>query len=80
MYLDGNYCDGTFSGCTGNSPLVDSFASLVSKHVNYIAPPMFMLVEADENGYAASEYAAAAKSAGLKIITWTLGMPRFPSD
>jgi len=72
VYLDGNYCDGTFSGCTGDSPLVDSFASLVSKHVNYIAPPMQMLVKADENGYAASEYAAAAKSAGLNIITWTL--------
>ena len=31
-----------------------------------------MLVKKSGSGYAASEYATAAKAAGVKIITWTL--------
>lgn len=41
--------------------------------VNYIAPPMWVLVKLDENNnIVPSLYAKAAKDAGLKIITWTL--------
>ena len=52
--------------------LDDGFATLKSKGINYIAPPMQMLIKKDGTGFAKSEYATAAKAAGLKIITWTL--------
>ena len=73
VYLDNAYCDGTRSGCTdAESPLVVGFPQLKDKGINYIAPPMQMLVKKSGSGYAASEYATAAKAAGVKIITWTL--------
>ena len=53
------------------SPFVDGFDKLKAKGVNYIAPPMQMLLKAVDGKYAPSEYAIAAKAAGLKIITWT---------
>lgn len=41
--------------------------------VNYIAPPLWMLLTLDENGeMVPSAYAEEAKAAGLDIITWTL--------
>lgn len=40
--------------------------------INYIAPPMWMLVTLDGDDIVASELAKQAKAAGLKIITWTL--------
>lgn len=41
--------------------------------VNYIAPPMWMLLTLDEaDNMVASELALAAQEAGLGIITWTL--------
>ena len=41
--------------------------------VNYIAPPMWMLVTLDDQAtIVPSEYASAANEAGLAIITWTL--------
>jgi len=40
--------------------------------INYIAPPMWMLVTLDADGdMVASELAKQAKDAGLNIITWT---------
>ena len=74
VYLDGCYCDGTTDGCGALdcSPLNDDFAALVATGVNYIAPPMQMLVKVDGTSYAPSDYALSAKAAGLKIITWTL--------
>ena len=54
------------------SPMVVGFEALKAKGINYIAPPMQMLVKKDGEGYSRSEYAASAKAAGLKIITWTL--------
>ena len=41
--------------------------------VNIVAPPMFALLDLDAGGkIVASEYALAAKAAGMDIITWTL--------
>jgi len=68
VYLDGEYCDGTLAACAKD----DNFTSYVNKGIKYIAPPMQMLLKASSGSYAASEYAVAAKAAGLKIITWTL--------
>ena len=57
VYLDNAYCDGTRSGCTdAESPLVVGFPQLKDKGINYIAPPMQMLVKKSGSGYAASEY------------------------
>ncbi|WP_116131359.1 glycerophosphodiester phosphodiesterase family protein [Tropicimonas sp. IMCC34043] len=50
----------------------EDFADLKAKGVNYLAPSMNMLVTADGDKIAASEYAKAAKAAGLKLITWSL--------
>ncbi|MGX9350026.1 glycerophosphodiester phosphodiesterase family protein [Shimia sp. W99] len=48
------------------------FADLKAKGVNYIAPPMWMLVAVEHDRIVPSAYAKAANDAGLKLITWTL--------
>lgn len=40
--------------------------------VNYIAPPMWMLLTLQDGRIVPSAYAKAAREADLKIITWTL--------
>ena len=80
VYLDNAYCDGTKAGCKDvvaggePSPMKDDFAELKAKNVKFIAPPMQMLVKTTNAPklYEASQYAEAAKAAGIKIITWTL--------
>ncbi len=47
-------------------------AELKAEGVNYIAPPLFVLVTLENGEIVPSEYAKAAKDAGLEIITWTL--------
>lgn len=49
-----------------------SMAELKAMGVNYIAPSMPLLVTVKDGKIAPSAYAAAAKSAGLRIITWSL--------
>ena len=49
-----------------------SMAELKAMGVNYIAPPLWMLVTVEGGEIAPSAYAREAKAAGLKIITWTL--------
>ncbi len=52
---------------------LDDMNQLVANGVNYIAPPLWALVNLNsDNEYIESEYALLAKQAGLKIITWTL--------
>lgn len=68
VMLDGDYCDGTAAGCADQ---IARFAPLRLKGGNYIAPPQQMLLKDVSGGYAPSDYALHAKSAGLKIITWT---------
>jgi glycerophosphoryl diester phosphodiesterase len=65
-----------------NNPVFDSdvpgtweydMTDLAAEGINYIAPPMWMLVKTDAYGQLApSAYATEAKAAGLDIITWTL--------
>ena len=45
---------------------------LADQGVNYIAPPMWMLVTLEGDEIVPSPYATAASEAGLNIITWTL--------
>ncbi len=45
---------------------------LKAQGVNYIAPPLFVLVMLEEGEIVPSEYAKAATAAGLQLITWTL--------
>lgn len=47
-------------------------ADLAKMGVRYVAPPLFILVTAENGKIVPSAYAKAAKDAGLKIITWSL--------
>jgi glycerophosphoryl diester phosphodiesterase len=47
-------------------------ADLHGNGLNYIAPPLFVLVTLEDGRIVPSAYAKAAKDAGLKIITWSL--------
>lgn len=51
----------------------NTMEELKAMGINYIAPPMWMLLTLDaDNNMVASELAKAADAAGLGIITWTL--------
>lgn len=52
--------------------LKPGMAELKSMGVNYIGPPMWMLVTVEGDRIVPSAYAREARQAGLKIITWTL--------
>lgn len=71
VYLDDSY---NREGFDHDNPATfePSMAALADLGVNYIAPPMWMLVTANDGRIAPSAYARDAKAAGLKIITWTL--------
>lgn len=49
-----------------------NMADLKAKGVNYIAPPLFVLLTVENGKIVPSAYATEAKDAGLKIITWSL--------
>ena len=72
VYLDDRY---EIEGFDPNNPntWTPTMAELAAQNVRIIAPPTWMLVTLDGNNtIAPSEYAIAAKAAGLGIITWTL--------
>lgn len=72
VYLDGRYDDPEFDQTTPQtwSP---NMKQLAASGVKIIAPPMWILLEVNENGkIKPSKYAKLAKAAGLNIITWTL--------
>ena len=71
VYLDGRY---NVEGFDPMKPATfqPSMAELKSKGVNYIAPPMWMLVTIDDGKIVPSAYTIEAKKAGLNLITWTL--------
>jgi glycerophosphoryl diester phosphodiesterase len=57
----------------GYDSAVAGMADIAAQGVRIIAPPTWALVELDSsNQIVPSEYAIAAKAAGLDIITWTL--------
>ena len=49
-----------------------SMTELKEMGVNYLAPPLFVLLTLEDGKIVPSPYAEAAKAAGLKLITWTL--------
>lgn len=66
IYLD-DRVDNNYNGA------VKSLANLAERGVQIVAPPIFALLTLDDNGnIVPSEYARAAKNAGLKIVTWSL--------
>lgn len=72
VYLDGR--DETLEGFDPMKPESwdYSMAELKAMGVNYIAPPIWMLLTLDGGEIVPSAYAKEAKAAGLEIITWSL--------
>ena len=70
IYLDGRYS----SGLDPMNPATfkPSMESLKAQGVNYVAPPIWMLVTVQDGKIAPSAYAGEAKKAGLKMIAWSL--------
>ncbi len=71
VFLDDSYKDKTWSPMKPDT-WRHQMKDLKAKGVNYIAPPMWVLVTAKDGKVVPSVYAEHAKAAGLKIITWTL--------
>lgn len=71
VYLDGRY---GVEGFDFRNPATygKSMQELADLGVQYIAPPMWMLVDQEGEKIVPSIYAKEAKAAGLKLITWTL--------
>ncbi|MEM7067812.1 MAG: glycerophosphodiester phosphodiesterase family protein [Pseudomonadota bacterium] len=69
------YLDGSFSTAGWDASVPDtwpvSMSELKKMGVNYIAPPMWVLVTLKDGKISPSIYANEAKAAGIKIITWT---------
>ena len=71
VYLDDQYGNERFDNMDP-ATWEHSMEDLAAKGVQYIAPPMWILVTLDGDRIVASDYAKEARAAGLKIITWTL--------
>jgi glycerophosphoryl diester phosphodiesterase len=69
VYLD----DEVYNEENGVEAAIARMPELVEQGVNVVAPPLFVLVALDEDGeIVPSDYALAAREAGLDIITWTI--------
>ncbi|MDX2366886.1 MAG: glycerophosphodiester phosphodiesterase family protein [Colwellia sp.] len=72
VFLDGRYDDAGFDP-QNSATWTPSMDQLKSQGVEYIAPPLWMLVTLNSAGdIIPSEYANAAKAADLNIIAWSL--------
>lgn len=71
VYLDDRYDIAGFDPMKPDT-FKPSMAELAQMGVNYIAPPLWMLVTTADGRIVPSPYAREAKAAGLTIITWTL--------
>ncbi len=71
VFLDNNYQDKSFDPMKPET-WRHNMADLKAKGVNYISPPMWFLVTAQNGKIVPSAYAKEARAAGLKLITWTL--------
>ncbi|MCT4656211.1 MAG: glycerophosphodiester phosphodiesterase family protein [Cohaesibacter sp.] len=70
IFLDGRARDGLKP--QDPSTFSPTMAELKEKGINYIAPPLWMLLSLHGETIVPSAYAKEAKKAGLNIITWTL--------
>ncbi|KZL29311.1 glycerophosphodiester phosphodiesterase family protein [Pseudovibrio sp. WM33] len=71
VFLDGRFRMQGFDTSDPTS-FKPSMAELKEMGVNYISPPLWMLVTLDNGKIVPSAYAKAANEAGIKIFTWTL--------
>ena len=72
VFLDGRDSDAGFDP-QNSATWTPSMAQLKSQGVEYIAPPLWMLVTLNSEGkIIPSDYANAAKAAELNIIAWSL--------
>lgn len=69
--LDGRYNNESFDSNNAET-FEPSMQELAAMGVNIVAPPMWMLVTAENDAIVPSAYSHAAQEAGLNIITWTL--------
>lgn len=70
-WLDGRYRDKSFNIKDASSWSPD-MTELAQSGVTILAPPMWMLLTIEGDQLVASEYAVAARAAGLDLIAWTL--------
>jgi glycerophosphoryl diester phosphodiesterase len=66
------YLDARVDTPEGYQTAVAGMGALRKQGVRIVAPPMFALLALDNGKIVPSDYANAAKAAGLDIITWTL--------
>jgi len=71
IYLDGRFTAPSFDH-TNPTTWSPSMKELSERGVEIIAPPMWMLLKTEGGQITPSDYAIAAKTAGLDIVTWTL--------
>jgi glycerophosphoryl diester phosphodiesterase len=72
VFLDGRYENPGFNPARAET-WKPSMAELKAAGVKILAPPIYALLALDGNGQiVASEYARAAKAAGLDLIAWSL--------
>ncbi|MEM7193353.1 MAG: glycerophosphodiester phosphodiesterase family protein [Pseudomonadota bacterium] len=71
VYLDDSYA---IEGWSPSDPSTwrNSMRELKSMGINYVAPPIWVLLSLEDNRIVPSVYARRATAAGLKIITWTV--------
>lgn len=79
VYLDNSYRDRSWSPEDAGS-WRHQMEELKAMGVNYIAPPLWVLVKLEDGKMAPSLYAEKAKAAGLEIITWTAERSGFLRD
>ncbi|MEO1399122.1 MAG: glycerophosphodiester phosphodiesterase family protein [Pseudomonadota bacterium] len=70
VFLDGSYSIDGWSP-EDETSWRHSMEELKAMGVNYIAPPLWVLLKLEEGKMVPSLYAIKAKAAGLNIITWT---------
>lgn len=70
VWLDGRY--GKDMDIMDASTFQPSMQELKAMGVNYLAPPLWMLVTAKDGKIVPSAYGREAKAAGLKLIAWSL--------
>ncbi|WP_420547280.1 glycerophosphodiester phosphodiesterase family protein [Curvivirga sp.] len=71
VFLDGRYRDEGFNFLNPKS-FEPTMKELKETGLNFIAPPLWMLVQSKDGRIIPSPYANEAKAAGLKIIAWTV--------